>query len=78
MPFDTRAVNYSYMGLIDPIAAPESFKVGIDAHCTFGALKGSDNEFYKDVIDCRTGRRVQKRSIELFDSYLGFPDPVYN
>lgn len=78
VPFDTRAVNYSYMGLIDPIAAPESFKVGIDAHCTFGALKGGDNEFYKDVIDCRTGRRVQKRSIELFDSYLGFPDPVYN
>ena len=64
VPFDTRAVNYSYMGLIDPIAAPESFKVGIDAHCTFGALKGGDNEFYKDVIDCRTGRRVQKRSIE--------------
>lgn len=29
VPFGTRAVNYSYMGLIDPIAAPESFKVGI-------------------------------------------------
>ena len=78
VPFGTRAVNYSYMGLIDPIAAPESFKVGIDAHCTFGALKGSDNEFYKEVVDCRTGERTTKRSIDLYDSYLGFPDPVYN
>lgn len=78
VPFGTRAVNYSYMGLIDPIAAPESFKVGIDAHCTFGALKGSDNEFYKEVVDCRTGQRTRKRSIDLYDTYLGFPDPIYN
>ena len=77
VPFETRGVNYSYMGIIDPIAAPESFKVGIDAHCTLGAMKGDDNEFYKAVTNCRTGQVEDKRVIELFDTYVGFPDPVY-
>ena len=77
VPFETRGVNYSYMGIIDPIAAPESFKVGIDAHCTLGAMKGSDNEFYKEVRNSRTGQKEVKRVIELYDKYVGFPDPGY-
>jgi len=77
VPFETRGVNLSYMGLIDPIAAPESFKVGIDAHCTLGAKKGDDHEFYKDVLNCRTGERETKRAIELFNKYVGFPDALH-
>ena len=77
VPFETRGVNNSYLGVIDPIAAPESFKVGIDAHCTIGARKGDDNEFYKQVVDCKTGRRVNMRVIELYDKHVGFPDPKY-
>ena len=78
VPFETRGVNNSYIGVIDPIAAPESSKVGIDVHCTMGAYKGDDNEFYKHVIDCKTGKPVFKRVIELHNKYLGFPDPLYN
>ena len=75
VPFETRGVNLSYTGIIDPIAAPESSKVGIDAHCTMGAIKGSDNEFYKELVDCRTGMKVTMRVIDLHDKYVGFPDP---
>jgi DNA-directed RNA polymerase beta subunit len=75
VPFETRGVNYSYMGTIDPIAAPESSKVGIDVHCTLGAMKGEDNEFYKSVLNCKTGQTENKRIIDLYDKYVGFPDP---
>lgn len=75
VPFETRGVNLSYVGVIDPIAAPESSKVGIDVHCTFGAMKGEDNEFYKEVVNCRTNQTETKRVIDLFDKYVGFPDP---
>lgn len=77
VPFETRGVNLSYIGVIDPIAAPESSKVGIDVHCTFGAMKGEDNEFYKEVTNCRTGQSETKRVIDLFDKYVGFPDATY-
>lgn len=77
VPFETRGVNYSYMGVIDPIAAPESSKVGIDVHATLGAMRGDDNEFYKEVLNTRTGQKETKRLIELYDSHVGFPDPAY-
>ena len=77
VPFETRGVNNSYIGIIDPIAAPESSKVGIDVHCTIGAHKGDDNEFYKDVVNCHTGKRELKRVIDLHEKYVGFPDPLY-
>ncbi len=78
IPFETRGVNISYMGIIDPIAAPESFRVGIDVHCTMGAYKGDDNEFYKQVRNCKTGNIEKHRVIELHNKYVGFPDPLYN
>lgn len=77
VPFETRGVNYSYMGVIDPIAAPESSKVGIDVHATLGAMRGDDNEFYKEVLNARTNQRETKRLIDLYDKYVGFPDPSH-
>ncbi len=77
VPFGTRGVHNSYLGIIDPIAAPESFKIGIDAHCTMGARKGDDNEFYKRVLDCKSGQIKNMRVIELYDKHVGFPDPGY-
>lgn len=77
VPFETREVHYSYMGLLDPIAAPESSKVGIDVHCTIDCMKGDDHEFYKAVRNCRTGQVVHKRAIDLFDKLVGFPDALH-
>ena len=77
VPFETRGVNYSYIGTIDPIAAPESSKVGIDVHCTYNARKGDDNEFYKHVLNCRTGKTEDIRLIELHEKRVGFPDALY-
>lgn len=77
VPFSTRGVTYSSAGLIDPIAAPESFKVGIDVHATINAAKGSDHEFYKKLRDCKTNQIGYHRAIDLYDKRVGFPDPKY-
>ena len=73
VPEETRAVNYSYMGVIDPIATPESSKIGIDNRFTIAALKGSDNELYKELIDVKSGKTVRKRLIEVQDKTIGMP-----
>jgi len=77
VPESTRAVNYSYMGTIDPIAAPESSKIGIDNRFTITALKGDDNEMYKEVRNMRTGQMERLRLIQLFDKNVGMPDEIY-
>lgn len=74
VPDETRAVNYSYMGVIDPVETPESGKIGIDNRFTLTALKGTDNELYQEVINCRTGQKEKRRLIELREKTLGFPD----
>lgn len=74
VPDETRQVNYSYMGVIDPIATPESSKVGIDNRVTIEAMKGSDNEFYKKVRNTHTGQLEIVKAINLYDKYVGFPD----
>lgn len=75
VPDETRQVNYSYMGIIDPIATPESSKVGIDNRVTMEAMKGSDNEFYKKVYNLKLNKAEVVKAISLYDKYVGFPDP---
>ena len=77
VPEETRAVNYSYMGLIDPVMAPESSKIGIDNRFAMGARKGNvDHELYKDVLNNKTGEQETHRAIDLYDKYVGFPDDL--
>lgn len=78
VPEETRQVNYSYTGIIDPIATPESSKVGIDNRVTVAAIKGDDNEFYKKVLNVRTGKIEIIKAINLYDKYVGFPDTGKN
>lgn len=78
VPESTRAVNYSYMGTIDPIAAPESSKIGIDNRFSIAAMKGDDNEIYREVRNLKSGKIEKLRVIDLYDKYVGLPDEVYN
>ena len=77
-PVDARQTNMSYMGVIDPVATPESSKIGLDTKFATSAIKGDDNELYKKVVNNRTGKIEKKRLIELFDKYVGFPETKIN
>jgi DNA-directed RNA polymerase subunit beta len=77
VPDETRAVNYSYMGLIDPVMAPESSKIGIDNRFALMAMKGNtDNELYKEVRNLSSGKLENHRAIDLYEKYVGFPDDL--
>lgn len=75
VPDETRYVHGSYAGLIDPVATPESSKVGIDNRLAMMAVRGDDNELYKKVTNLKTGKPEYQRSIFLRDYKVGFPDP---
>ncbi len=77
VPETARAVNYSYMGTIDPIATPESNKIGVDSRFAIAAMKGDDNELYRSVVNTKTNTLVKKRVIDLHDKYVGMPDEGY-
>lgn len=76
-PDDARMIQLSYSGVIDPFATPESFKVGLDSRFAIGAIKGTDNELYKRVIDTKTGVRKAIKVIDLYNKKVGFPDAGY-
>ena len=73
VPDDSRAVNYSYMGVIDPVETPESSKIGIDTRFSLGAHKGDDNELYRRVVNTKTGKVELLKVIDLYDKYIGIP-----
>ena len=77
VPDETRAVNYSYLGVIDPISTPESGKIGIDNRFSMFAKKGSDNELYLTVRNTKTGQKETKRLIELRSKIVGYPDELH-
>lgn len=76
-PDDARMIQLSYSGVIDPFATPESFKVGLDSRFALGAIKGTDNEIYKQVLNVKTGKTHYAKVIDLYDKKVGFPDAGY-
>ena len=53
---DAREVNGDYLGFVDPIAGPESEKIGVDVRATWHTYKGNDNKLYGEFLDARTGK----------------------
>lgn len=77
VPEETRYVSPSYVGIIDAVATPESSHVGVDNRFTIAAIKGKDNELYRDLIDAKTGKQAFRRVIDTVNKYIGIPDALY-
>ena len=70
---DLRALHPSHVGVLDPIHTSEAQKIGITNHLTLGARKmGTDLGL--TVIDAKTGKRVEKRVVDLEDKVVAFND----
>jgi len=54
-PSETRAVQDSFAGFIDPVRSVESTRVGLDMYLNQGVRKGDDGRLYTRMIDARTG-----------------------
>jgi DNA-directed RNA polymerase subunit beta len=73
VPDEARSVQPSHFGYIDPVRAPEGTKVGVDSRVAHGAVKGSDGNFYNEVVDVRSGRRKMVSAPSLSRSVIAFP-----
>ena len=70
---NSRNVQPSHFGYIDPVRAPEGTKVGVDSRVTHGAVKGSDGNFYSEVTDARTGKSQHVNAARLSKAVVAFP-----
>ena len=68
-----RAVNASHIGVLDPLATPESEKIGVNLHLSLGASI-KDKELQTMVKDAKTGKTSYILAKELFDKKVAFPD----
>ena len=73
IPVDSRSVQPSHFGFIDPVRTPESGSVGIDLRLTVGASKGSDGQIYSNLRNLRTGAMEQVAARTVTDSIVAFP-----
>ena len=73
IPVDSRSVQPSHLGFIDPVRTPESDKVGIDLRLTVGSSKGSDGQIYSHMRNARTAKLEPVAARTVTDSVVAFP-----
>ena len=73
IPVDSRSVQPSHLGFIDPVRTPESDKVGIDLRLTVGSSKGSDGQIYSHMRSTKSGKLEPVAARVVTDSVVAFP-----
>lgn len=73
VPEESRNVQPSHLGFIDPIRTPESFRSGIDTYFASGAKKGTDGRIYAAFRDPHTGETRHYSPQELTEKAVAFP-----
>lgn len=68
-----RDVNTSHAGVLDPVATPESERIGINLHLALGA-NIHNKELQTMVRDPKTGKVSYQDIKDNFDKYMAFPD----
>lgn len=56
VPADSRNVQPSHFGFLDPLTTPESLRVGVDSRIASLAKKGTDGQVYSQAFRDRFGR----------------------
>ena len=69
---DARDVNNGQVGFIDPVAGPESDKVGIDVRASFRSFKGNDQQIYAEFLDNK-GETQYLKPEDMTGKVLAFP-----
>ena len=69
---DTRDMQPSHIGILDPLATPEGPRVGITMGMAMGVRKQGQN-FLAPVMT-KAGKKEYWSPIKLYTKYIGFPD----
>lgn len=70
---DTRQVNSSHMGLIDPIATKENEKAGVNLYTTPSAMRDQKGDFYTKIRNVKTGKNEVLSVSKIAENYIAFP-----
>lgn len=73
IPFESRKVHNTHLGILDPVRTPESFKAGIDVRAAIAAMRDNKGNLYSVMKDAQTGRRVHVPATRLATSVIAFP-----
>jgi hypothetical protein len=55
-PSETRAVQDTFAGFIDPVRSVESLRVGLDMYLANGVRKGDNGRLYSKMVNAKTGK----------------------
>jgi DNA-directed RNA polymerase beta subunit len=69
---DTRDVQPSHIGVLDPLATPESGKTGVNVGLTVGVKKDGQNMLVPVVL--KKGTKAHWSPLQIHEHYVGFPD----
>jgi DNA-directed RNA polymerase beta subunit len=72
VPEESRAVQPTHLGFVDPLRTPESGRVGVDMRLARSAVKGSDGFLYFPLQNTKTGQIEYKSARDLADSTIAF------
>jgi DNA-directed RNA polymerase subunit beta len=73
IPAESKNVQPSQFGFIDPYRGPESESLGLDTRAAFQTFKGHDGQLYSTFRDVRTGKEVPLSAKDAADKVLAFP-----
>jgi len=76
IPSESRSVQPSHLGFVDPISTPENMRAGVDSRVSNTAIKGHDNKLYSKFIDVKTGEEKILNSGNLLNSTIAFPNEL--
>jgi DNA-directed RNA polymerase beta subunit len=71
---EMQSVEASQFGFLDPLAGPESERIGVDARITWGTRLGSNGRVYQVFRNKRTGEYEWKSAEDLDGKYVKLPD----
>jgi DNA-directed RNA polymerase subunit beta len=70
---DARDVNPGQLGFIDPIAGPESERIGTDTRIAYRTFKGRDQQLYGEFMNAQNGSIEYIRPEDLDNKVIAFP-----
>jgi hypothetical protein len=74
IPFESRKVHNTHLGILDPVRTPESFKAGIDIRASLAAFRDNSGNMYSLMLDGKTKKPVHVSAKDLAKSTVAFPN----
>ena len=75
-PKESRNVQPSYFGYVDPVIAPESLRIGLDMRLARNVRRGKDRQLYTQLISAKTGKPEWVGVRQATDMNNGFPEAL--